>query len=212
MHFSTFLLLGTLIAVVVGLPLNTRNVATKDGDALLSVLNRIGTGITRVDAEVKLWLSDIDGGMRILEGARWVHQDMSTGAQFIENLPNNTINTVDALKIIGPMTNIMKMTDSYTRGLVEKKADFDKLSLTTQILLSLHDSRVAAEALAKAIQKKLPGTLSWSVMPTVDVIIGTLDRTAQAFGAIPGPYIPQNLLPPQAPPIQPSPPIDEILV
>jgi hypothetical protein len=142
--------------------------------------------------------------MRILEGARWVHQDMSTGAQFIENLPNNTINTVDALKIIGPMTNIMKSTDSYTKGLVEKKTNIEKLSLTTQVVSSLHDSRVAAGALAKAIQKKLPGTLSWSVMPTVDIIIGALDRTATAFGAPPGPYVPQSA----QDPIKPSPPID----
>jgi hypothetical protein len=52
MHFSSLLSLGTIITAVVGLPLTTRNVATKDGDALLSVLNRINTGIVRVDAEV----------------------------------------------------------------------------------------------------------------------------------------------------------------
>lgn len=37
---------------MLGLPLNTRDVATKEGDAILSVLNRISTGIVRVDAEV----------------------------------------------------------------------------------------------------------------------------------------------------------------
>lgn len=147
--------------------------------------------------------------MRILEGARWVHQDMSTGAQYIETLPSNTINTIDALKVIGPMTNIMKSTDSYTKGLVEKKANIDNLNLTTQVLSSLHDSKVAAGALATAIQRKLPGTLSWSVMPTVDLIIKALDKAATTLGGSSGAYNPSS---PQEQPIQPSPLIDERLV
>jgi hypothetical protein len=51
--FSSFLSLSSLIAVAIGTPLRTRNEATKDGDALLSVLDRISTGIVRVDAEVR---------------------------------------------------------------------------------------------------------------------------------------------------------------
>lgn len=43
-------------------------------------------------------------------------------------------------------------------------------------------------------------------MPTVDVIIGALDRTAIAFGASPGTYVPSS---PQEQPIVPSPPIEE---
>jgi hypothetical protein len=127
---------------------------------------------------------------------------MSTGAVYISNLPDKTITTVDALKIIGPMTKIMQATDSYTKGLVEKKANIDKLNLTAEVIRSLSDSRIAAEALAKAIQKKLPGTLSWSVMPTVDIIIGALDRTATAFGAVPVTYVPLEQE------VQPNPPID----
>lgn len=55
MHFPVLLLcLSTLIADVVGVPLSTRNAATKNGDALVSVLERISTGIVRVDAEVSM--------------------------------------------------------------------------------------------------------------------------------------------------------------
>lgn len=59
MHFPLPLLfVGTLVTVAAGFPLSTRSVATKDREALLSVLNRISTGIVRVDAEVsKLYLT-----------------------------------------------------------------------------------------------------------------------------------------------------------
>lgn len=125
---------------------------------------------------------------------------MATGARYIETLPKDTITTIDALIFIGPMTKIMQSTDSYTKALLEKKKNFDTLNLTTKVLSSLHESRVAAQALAKAIQSQMPGTMSWSVMPTVDVIIAALDKTAITFGANPNAY---SLSP------QPPPPFDE---
>jgi len=183
MHLSSLLSLSTLITFVVGFPLRTRSVAEPDIEAILSSLERVSTGIVREDAEVKLWLGDFNGAMRILDGAKWVHQDMATATDFIETLHNNTISTKGALKIAGPMSKIMKATESYTKGIVEKKAFVDSLALTEQFLSSFHDSKLAAQGLAKAITMKLPTRIAWTVAPVTDVFIVALDKASQALGA-----------------------------
>ena len=99
---------------------------------------------------------------------------------------------MDSLKIMGPMSTLMKSVESYTAGLMKKKEIIAGLSLTQQFVTSLYESRVSAQGLAKAIESKLPKTMAWTVQPTADVFLTRLDKTAQAFGAKPGPYVVQN--------------------
>jgi hypothetical protein len=190
MRFTSLLSLSSLAAAVVGGPLQTlSNLAEPDINVILNVLDRVSTGIIKADAEVKLWLGDYEGSFRLLGAARSVHQDMAAGAVFISRLPNGTINAWDSLKITVPMATLMKSVESYTAGLIKNKGTIDSLSLTSQFLTSLYESRISAQALSKAIESKLPISMAWTVAPTTDVFINRLDKTAQVFGATLGAYI-----------------------
>jgi hypothetical protein len=177
---GSLVLLSTLIATVAGVPVQTgHDLAAGDIDGILTVLDRVGTGIVKVDAEVKLWLGDLNNGIRILDDARWVHQDMSTGAKFIGDLPNGTIGVFDSLRIAFPMTSIMRSVDSYTTNLVGKKSFIGNLSLTSDFVTSLHDSSLAAEELSAAITTKLPDTMAWTVAPVKEVFTRRFEKTAK---------------------------------
>jgi hypothetical protein len=163
-----------------------RDVATFNISQILTVLDRVQTGMIKVDAEVKLWLGDLENGLRILDDGNWVHQDMSTGARFIEGLPNEMMSTFDSMKIAGPMGSMMKIADSYTAGLLKNKANIYRLSLAPQFLESLEYSKLAAQALARAIATKQPPTMAWSVKPTTDVFIKKFEKTASDLRIPPG--------------------------
>jgi hypothetical protein len=193
---ASLLLLSTLISVTAGGPLQkVQELVTSDINAILTVLDRVSIGIVKVDADVKLWLGDLENGFRILYDARWVHQDMSTGAEFIRRLPNGTISAWDALRITTPMTSIMRSVDSYTNGLINKKAVIGDLALSLEFITSLQSSKYAAEELSEAIAKKLPSVMAWAVGPVTGLFIRKFDKTAREFGALPGPYVVPPLTP-----------------
>jgi hypothetical protein len=141
--------------------------------------------MTRVDAEVKLWLGDLDNGLRILNDAKWVHQDMSTGATFLDSLPDDVMSTFDAIKIAAPMTKMMLLANSYTKGIIKNKVAIYKNALQSQFISSLQSSTLAAQNLSQAIKNKQPITMAWSVDPTTDVFIQQFENTAQELGIAP---------------------------
>ena len=78
MRFASLLPLSAFTLFVAGTPIRTpSDLAAEDSiNGIMRVLDRVSTGIIKTDAEVKLWLDDYNGSFRILEAARWVHQDM----------------------------------------------------------------------------------------------------------------------------------------
>jgi hypothetical protein len=186
MLFASLLSLSALTCVIAADPVQTRrNVVAFNITQILNVLDRISTGMTKVDAEVKLWLGDLENGLRILDDGNWVHQDMSTGASFIERLPNEAMTTRDSMKIAAPMSKMMQTADSYTKGLLKNKPAIYKNRLESQFLLSLQNSKLAAQALSKAIKTKQPITMAWSVEPTTDVFIKQFEKTAKDLSTPP---------------------------
>lgn len=189
MLFASLLWLGALSALVAGVPEPTqRNVATFNITHIFTVLDRVSTGMTKVDAEVKLWLGDLDNGLRILDDAKWVHQDMSTGATFLNGLPNDVMSTFDSMKIAGPMSKMMKLADSYTNGLVKNKVVIYKLALQSEFISSLQSSKLAAQQLSQAVKNKQPVTMAWSVDPTTEVFIRQFEKTARELSIPPSQY------------------------
>src|SRR5262245_16942374 len=132
MIFASLLSLSALATLVTGHVIQERSPQQStalDIKGITTVLDRVKTGITKADADVKLWLDDYDGCVRILEDARWVHQDMHTGAQFIASFRESSVGTVDAITISIPMAAILSGVESYINGLIQKKSVINRLGM-----------------------------------------------------------------------------------
>jgi hypothetical protein len=212
MRFSPlFSFCSFAVSITAAIVLPNEGLVARDINGVLAVMDRVNTGITKLGADMKLWLGDFEGARRILVDAKQVLNDVQTGTQYID--AQQTLGVLDTLSLVIPMTTLNTNFDTFTTQLIDKKPQIDQLRLAGNFLNMIQQTRGGVIGLSKAIASKLPTATSWSVEPMTNQIVQKLDKAIVAFGGRPpqppSPSQPQfqnpPLYQPQPGPYQPQP-------
>jgi len=146
---------------------------------MVTVLERINLGVTRIGSDVKNWQGDFNGANLILQDSSYILSDMSVGIQYIGK--STAISNTDTVRILPLLNTLNNAVDAYANALIEKKRFADSLSLTPQFLYQLQQQKQAAGDLSKSISSKLP-TIPWlAAGPVTEQIVSKLDKAIKAF-------------------------------
>lgn len=92
------------------------------------------------------------------------------------------IGLIDAIEVLYPVYNLNTAVDGVVKGLVDKKAMFDKAGVTMVVADRLEEEKAAAQQLVTAVVSKLPAYLPGIIGTTAaQPILDKLDKAAAAF-------------------------------
>jgi hypothetical protein len=89
---------------------------------------------------------------------------------------------IDSIEVLYPVYNLNTAVDGVVKGLIEKKAMFDKAGVTVMVADRLTEEKDAAAQLVTAVVSKLPTYLPGIIGTTAaQPILDKLDKAAAAF-------------------------------
>lgn len=147
MRFSSSVLLGSCtVSFSAAAVLPRHDLAARDLNGVLAVMDRVNLGATKMGADMTLWLGDFEDTRRILFDAVGGINDLQTGAQYIEAQP--TLGVLEVLYLVIPMATLNNNVDAYITALIEKNSQIDSLRLAGNFLNMLQQTRLGAMGLS----------------------------------------------------------------
>jgi len=166
MQFKRLFLLASVGTFALAAPVQEKPeiaLARRDLPTIQKVFDGISNTIDKMVAVVEKFDGAPDQIVAVQTASDEILKIMAEGTAQISASP--AMGIMDAISILGPTSSLSVKVESVVQALANKKAVFDKLSISSVVLDQLKAQRVSAEALSKVIIANLP-------MPSILGLIG----------------------------------------
>jgi hypothetical protein len=145
MQFKTLFSIGLLFGAALAQgPKTTAETAIAD----------ITTGVEGLSKEIKAWTGDVVGASQVLVKAQELLEVVKASTSKVSAEPAMALN--DAVKIVKPANDLVKVIKTVIDGLTGRKANLDEAKLTSVAKDTLTNFSVEAKNLVAAIRTKIP--------------------------------------------------------
>jgi hypothetical protein len=144
MHFKSLFSIGLLAGAVLAQGKTTAETAIAD----------ITSGVQLLNQEIKAWTGDVVGASQVLVKAQELLDVVKASTSKVSSEPAMALN--DAVKIVKPANDLVKVIKLVMDGLTGRKASLEQAQLTSVAKDTLTNFAVEAKNLVAAIRTKIP--------------------------------------------------------
>jgi hypothetical protein len=144
MHFKSLFSIGLLAGAVLAQGKTTAETAIAD----------ITSGVELLNKEIKAWKGDVVGASQVLVKAQELLDVVKASTSKVSSKPAMALN--DAVKIVKPANDLVKVITQVIDGLTARKSSLEKAELTSVARDTLTNFAVEAKNLVAAIRRKIP--------------------------------------------------------
>ncbi|KAJ2903325.1 uncharacterized protein MKZ38_010076 [Zalerion maritima] len=139
------------------LPLSLAAVAIADGESVLAAITEIGDESLVLNDVISSWNGHLLTAIPIIFQSTSLLSTINDGTETAEASENLTL--AESIQVATAVTELQTSVNTTLETTIARKPDFDKLLLSTTILLSLNQLKDASGEFSDALVSKLPEAL-----------------------------------------------------
>jgi hypothetical protein len=174
MQLKNIFSFGLLVSVVFAAPQRGGGKTSAE-----NVIGDISSGLQSMDQEIKVWTGDVVGASQVLAKAQDLLEVIKKGTAKLDSEPEMSLN--DAVKIVKPANDLIKVVKTVISGLTARKSDLAKAKLTSVAQDTLNQFAVEAKNLVGAIRTKIPENVKTVADSIAKQIEAELQKGIAAF-------------------------------